>query len=67
MIINCAKCNIKVAEIVTGSKIKKKAIMLCEKCETQRKALEMRFQGRFKPFDPYSNDIFDLFKGGFKK
>lgn len=40
MIINCNNCNTKVAEIVTGSKIKKGAVMLCDDCEKSRTNLK---------------------------
>ena len=44
-IFYCVGCNQKVAEIQTGSKIKKDAIMLCGNCEIKRKAADMRMQG----------------------
>ena len=38
--IHCAKCNVLVAEIESGSKIRKGAIMLCGVCEDNRKTLQ---------------------------
>lgn len=40
-IIHCAGCKVKVAEISAGSKIKKRAVMLCDKCEERRKVAEL--------------------------
>ena len=38
----CEGCSLKVAEVATGSKLKKGMTVLCEKCETKRKAADMR-------------------------
>lgn len=71
LIIYCEGCHAKVAKIETGSKIKSKAVMLCDDCETKRKALELRFRslasqssrsGKYHKPDKTMNEFMDLFK-----
>lgn len=53
----CAGCSVKVAEIQSGSKLKKGMTALCRSCETKRKASDLACLGKKK------NDLGDMFRG----
>lgn len=52
MIVHCEGCRVKVAEIASGSKVKKGAVMLCPACEVKRKASDLANKSR-------PTDLFD--------
>ena len=59
--IKCAKCGKHLGKILEGSILRKGMVHLCEQCETQRKALEMRFSGG-KSSSPFEGLFDGLFK-----
>jgi len=58
--IYCASCLIKVAEIESGSKIKAKAVMLCDTCEMKRISFEMMHKPR--KYDNFMDSFWGMIK-----
>lgn len=58
-ILYCTGCNIKVAMIAEGSKLKRGMVVLCENCDMKRKASDLSRRTE-------TNNFNDLFGGIFK-
>lgn len=60
---NCDNCGIFVAEIISGSKIKKETVFICSSCNSVRKIHKNYFNaGNKNSKTPFENIFGDIFK-----